>query len=208
MTVVLKKIAFFQNRHDQVPNQELAKELVRTKNTKGIAEIAENLWNKENKNIPSDCLKVLYEIGYISPELIAEHVDDFLRLLTSKNNRIVWGGMIALGTIADLKSKEIGEHIDEVIHTMELGSLITVVWGVKTLSKVAAKQEQYKKKIFPVLLKQLNSCLARDIPMHLESILPILDEKNKTKFLAMVESRRKEMTPAQLNRLKKVLKKK
>ena len=31
----LDKIAFFQNRRDEVPNQVLAKELVETKNWKG-----------------------------------------------------------------------------------------------------------------------------------------------------------------------------
>jgi hypothetical protein len=54
----------------------------------GIREIAENLCNK-NKNVQSDCLKVLYEIGYINPELIAGYTGDFLKLLKSKNNRMI-----------------------------------------------------------------------------------------------------------------------
>jgi len=50
---VLDKIAYFQNRRDEVPNQELARELARTKNKAGVREIAANLWNK-NKSIRSD----------------------------------------------------------------------------------------------------------------------------------------------------------
>ena len=61
---VLSRIAFFQNRRDEVPNQELARELAASKDAAGIAEIAANLWNK-NRNVSSDCLKVLYEIGYM-----------------------------------------------------------------------------------------------------------------------------------------------
>lgn len=37
---VLSKIAFFQNRRDEIPNQQLAKELAETENKKGIKEIA------------------------------------------------------------------------------------------------------------------------------------------------------------------------
>ena len=46
----LNKIAYFQNRRDTVPNKELAKELAKTKDKKGIEEIAENL-KKEMKPI-------------------------------------------------------------------------------------------------------------------------------------------------------------
>ena len=37
---VLNKIAYFQNRRDEVPNQELARQLAEKKNKKGIQEIA------------------------------------------------------------------------------------------------------------------------------------------------------------------------
>jgi hypothetical protein len=60
---------FYQNRRDEVPNQQLAKELAETENKAGIKEIAKNLQHK-NKSVQSDCLKVLYEIGYLKPDLI------------------------------------------------------------------------------------------------------------------------------------------
>jgi hypothetical protein len=44
---------------------------------------------------------VLYELGYLAPELIADYVGDFIKLLKHENNRIDWGGMIALSTVAD-----------------------------------------------------------------------------------------------------------
>jgi len=100
----LDKIAFFQNRRDEVPNQLLAKELAETKNKQGIQEIVENLDNK-NKNVRSDCLKVLYEIGYLNPGLIADYGNDFLKPPKSKENRMVWGAMIGLATIADRHPK-------------------------------------------------------------------------------------------------------
>jgi hypothetical protein len=202
---VLDKIAFFMNRRDEVPNQQLAKELVQTENRVGIVEIAANLQNK-NHNVASDCLKVLYEIGYLKPELIADFTPDFFGLLKSENNRMVWGAMIALATVADKKSREIYAKLGDVTAAMDKGTLITLVWGTKALAKVAAVDKNYNQKIFPLLTVQLKKCLPRDVPMHAESILPAINAENKEEFLSLLETRKPEMTASQLSRLKKVTK--
>jgi hypothetical protein len=202
----LDKIAFFQNRRDEVPNQLLAKELAVTKNREGIREIAENLKNK-NKIVRSDCMKVLYEIGYLDPGLIADYGDDFLNLLRSKDNRMVWGAMIGLATISDRRSKKIWAQIDDITRITESGTIITLVWGIRVLARVAASDEIYKEKIFPFLLKQIRACIPRDVPTHVESILCAVDRKNKAELLSILEVRQAELTPAQLTRFKRVLKK-
>jgi hypothetical protein len=200
---VLHKIAFYQDRRDEVPNQELARELAEARDAEGIREIAENLGHK-NPNVQSDCLKVLYEIGYLAPDLIAGYVDRFLALLRHKNNRMVWGGMIALATIAELKPTEIWNDVDAVIEAVDRGSLITVVWGVKTLAVVASTEEARREKLFPILMKRLKECLPRDVPMHAQSILCAVDAGNKAEYLSAIESRKAEMTASQLARLRKV----
>ncbi|MCJ7763015.1 hypothetical protein MUP38_06140 [Candidatus Bathyarchaeota archaeon] len=202
---VLNKIAFYQNRRDEVPNQQLAKELAETENTAGIKEIAMNLHHK-NKSVQSDCLKVLYETGYIKPDLIADYVHEFLALLKSKNNRMVWGAMIALATIADKKPNEIYTQLNTLTTAINTGTLITTVWGVKALAKVAAANQIYKQKIFPLLMAQLRKCIPRDVPMHAESVLPAVDANNKQEFLSTIATRKPEMSPAQLARLKKTTK--
>jgi hypothetical protein len=201
---VLERIAHFQGRRDEVPNQELARDLARSKNRKGIEEIAANLGNKD-RNVQSDCLKVLYEIGYLEPELIADHVGDFLLLLRSKNNRMVWGAMIAIATVSTVKPKEIWKSIDDVLRAVENGSLITVVWGVKALAGVASTSKAYRAKLFPALMKQLRSCIPRDLPTHAESVLPAIDRQNQAEFLAVLGSRQGELTASQNARLRKVL---
>jgi hypothetical protein len=164
---VLNKIAFYQNRRDEVPNQQLAKELAEAGNKASIAEIAQNL-NHKNKSVQSDCLKVLYEIGYLKPDLIADYVQTFLDLLKSKTNR--------------------------------------VVWGTKTLAKVAATNPTYNKTITPYLMTQLKKCIPRDVAMHAEHILPAINADNKQEFLSIIEARKPELSPAQLARLKRVTK--
>ncbi len=115
---VLEQVAYYQNRRDEVPNQELAGKLAETEDRMGIQEIADNLWN-ENPNVQADCIKVLYEIGYLRPELVAQYAGDFLKLLRSRNNRLVWGGMTALSTIAGDAADDIYPHRVEIQKAME-----------------------------------------------------------------------------------------
>ncbi|NOY99296.1 MAG: hypothetical protein GXP40_08885 [Chloroflexi bacterium] len=200
----LNKIAHFQNRRDEVPNQELAKELAKTNDRAGIQEIAENLWNKDRR-IQSDCIKVLYETGYLKPELVAAYVDDFLKLLKSKHNRLVWGSMIALSTIAELKAAEIYARREEIMRAMEKGSVITVDGAVKTLAIVASQNDEYGAEIFPYLLKHLETCRPKDVPQHAEKIAVAVNTESQAAFIAVLEKRMTDMSNTQMKRLKKVM---
>jgi hypothetical protein len=201
----LDRIAHFQNRRDEVPNQELARDLASGKDRAGIREIAENLWNKD-KGIQADCIKVLYEIGYIQPSLIADYVDEFVKLLKSKNNRLVWGGMIALGTVADLKADLIFAHLAEIKKAMNSGSVITVDNGVQTLALAASKGGKYNKAIFPYLIDHLKTCRPKDVAQHSEKSLPaVVDSTNKKEFIAVLEKRMDDLSGSGLARVKKVI---
>jgi hypothetical protein len=201
---VLNRIAHLQNRRDEVPNQELAWELAELKNREGIREVAENLWNKD-KNIQADCIKVLYEIGYIDPTLIADYADDFLKLLRSRNNRLVWGGMIGLFTIAELRADFIHAHLEEILEAMRVGSVITVDSAVRALA-LAATKDAYRPEIFPHLLEHLRTCRPKDVPQHSEKSLHAVDTGNKASFIAVLDKRMGDLSAAQVKRVKKVIK--
>jgi len=202
---VLNQIAFYQDRRDEVPNQELAQALAQSRSQADIQEIAENLWNKE-PNVQSDCLKVLYELGYLAPDLIAEYAGDFIKLLNHRNNRMVWGGMIALSTVADREAAEIFPHVDEIIRVMNQGSVITMDNGIKTLALVASQKDAYRQVIFPYLLEHLKTCRPKEVPQHAEKSLPAVTTDNKADFIQVLEKRLEDMTASQATRLKKVIK--
>ena len=203
---IISKIAFYRGIRDEVPNQELARELAETKNAAGVQEIAEHLTDK-NSNVRSDCIKVLYETGYIAPELIAPHVNEFLKLLVSKQNRLVWGGMIALSTIASLKPAELYEQRDLICKTIDQGSVITMDAGIKSLARVAASDPQFRDTLNPYLMEFLRKCRLSDVPRHGEVISECVDDTNKQEFVSILQQRLPEMSASQSARVKKLLKK-
>ena len=202
---LLNRVASQQGRRDQTPNQDLARELTMEEDQAGIREIAENLWNKD-RNIQSNCLKVLYEIGYSRPELIADYVGDFLELLSSKKNRLIWGSMIALSTIATIKAHDIYPHVEEIVTLMDRGSVITQDNAVKVLTALASSDENYRDTIFPSLLKHLENCRPKDVPQHAESTVIAVDAASRDDFIRVLESRMDLMSPTQASRIKKVIK--
>ena len=202
---VLNKIAYYQERRDEVPNQVVARELAQTQNAADICEIVDNLGNQE-PNVQSDCLKVLYELGYLAPGLISEYVEEFLKLLNHRNNRMVWGGMIALSTIAGLQAEKIFPHVDKIIKTMEAGSVITNDAGIKTLIAVAARKYEYRLRIMPYLLERLANSRAVDAPRYAEIMLVAIGPDDQAEFIKIIDKWIKASSGARLARLQKVFK--
>ncbi len=201
---VLIKLACAQNRRDEVPNQKLAQELVQNGDTAGIREIAENLWNKDT-DIQSDCIKVIYEIGYLKPELIAAYTPDFLKLLKSRENRLVWGGMLSLSTVAAIKADELFPHAGEIQHAMEKGSVITEDNGVGTLAAIASTKQEYNQVIFPYLCNHLATCRPKSVPQHAEKTLVAVNGNNKSVFIQVLEKKLEDLQGGQVTRVKKVI---
>ena len=106
---VLEELASGLGERGDQPNVRLVEKLTDLEDTQGIREIGAGLRHSDKK-VQSDCIKVLYEIGYRKPELVADFAGDFLALLTSKNNRLVWGAMIGLSTIAHLRYNVLFEN--------------------------------------------------------------------------------------------------
>jgi hypothetical protein len=203
---VIDKLACSLGRNDEIPNQELAKELCRTKDTDSIEELVQCLLNGTTA-VKNDSIKVLYEIGEAQPEFISSYAVEFIKLLKSKNNRLVWGAMTALSTIADINPGPIFENIDLIFDVMKKGSVITVDNGVSVLAKIGSAHKEYEKKALPFLLKHLETCRPREVAQHSERSMIIANTENKAKFQRVLEKRLDDLTQSQQARVKKVLKK-
>ena len=203
---IIKKLASSLNRKDEVPNQELAKEIIHSKNKNAIKELVENLSSK--KEIQNDCIKVLYEIGEQEPKLIADYVNVFVEKLNSKNNRLQWGAMIALGTITNERSKEIYGMLPTILDAADKGSVITKDHAVNVLIKLCLSEE-YSDDSFTFLIEQLLKSSTNQLPMYAERAIPvILNEKRKKLFTQTLLTRLDDVEKeSKRKRIEKVLRK-
>lgn len=198
------KISSAMGRRDQQPNIELAQELVKTKDVSGIAEIISGL--DMDKATANDCIKVAYEIGCLSPALIEEYAEVFIRLLKSRNNRLVWGAMTALSVIAELKAEQIFSSLEEIINAYESGSVITVDSAISVFAGLAKAGPEYEKHIFPIIINHLKTCRPKEIPQHAERYLPALTAEKKDEFISTLNYRIPDLSDSGKKRIEKVLK--
>ena len=203
---MLEKIAYYQqeNNSDKV-NIELALALCAAGDNEAIREIYEGLFHP-NPAIAGDCIKVLYEIGRRRPALISDYVAGFIDLLSSKNNRLVWGSMCALAAITPLKSDYLYRNLDRILAAYRNGTVITVDHAVSVLAELCKADPRYSTKIFPLLIEHLETCRLKEIPQHAERIAIAVNPAQLASFSETVKKREALLSNSQRQRLNKLLK--
>lgn len=187
MIKVLDKLASALGKRDETPNLELAKKIAATNDAAAVKELVENLNNK-NKDIQSDCIKVIYEVAALKPKLISKYVKELIGLLGNKNNRLQWGAMTALHAITGESPKIIYNALPGIISAADKGSVITNDHCVGILIKLSAIKE-YSKDAFGLLLERLLASPQNQLPMYAENALPVINESNKAAFIKTLSSR-------------------
>ena len=184
---VISRLASALNRRDEVPNQELAIEIVANADSGAVTELIENLSHK-SKDIRHDCIKVLYETGDRAPSLIAAYASQFAALLDSKDNRMQWGGMTALNTIAHERPDVVFTSIPKLAAVADKGSVITRDNFVAILIKLSGIPA-YSEQTLPLLNEQMLSCPPNQLSMYGENALPVIDAAHKAEFVRTLTSR-------------------
>jgi hypothetical protein len=202
---ILAQLASALGRNDERPNIELAERLAGTADRAAIGELVTAL-KTGPAAVANDAIKVLYELGERRPELIAEHADAFLATLTSKNNRLLWGGMSALDTIATVSAPLLAKRLPEILAAAEKGSVIAKDKAVSILAKLVAAGDDDT--ALPALFAMIEQAAVNQLPMYAELAAPVIDPARRPEFVAIV-SRRLETVeqPAKRARLEKLLRK-
>lgn len=193
MSILLQLSSALGHRTDAA-DIELATRIAENNDATAVAELVTGLADKRMP-IKSDCLKTLYETGYRNPALIARHVDSFVALLSHKNNRLVWGAMIALDTITALRPKEVHAVLTTILSVADAGSVITNDHCVGILVGLA-KLDAYRAEAFPLLLQRLRKSPVNQTPKYIEQAATAVDLAHMAAFLEVVEARRPDINSA------------
>ena len=202
---VLSRLASALGRRDEEPNKELGRQLVAGRDVEGIREVADNLWH-EDKRIRADCLSVMEQVGLLEPELTEDYVVDFLDLISSRDNRLVWAAMINLALIAERQPQAIFERYDDLVNVIEVGSVITKDNGIRAMAKVASTSAEYEEAILPYLMEELRTCRSKSVPQYAESIRCAIGPDNQEEYLSILHERLGGLSDAQRKRVTRLLK--
>jgi len=201
---VTQLLAAALGRKDEQPNIELAEQIVAQSDHVAIEELILTLADRKLQN---DCIKVLYEIGARAPELIAPHLSTFADLLKHKNNRLIWGAMIAIDSLAHTIPQEVAENLLAIVDATDAGSVITKDHGVGILAKMSC-MNSHSSTSWPLLLEQLRKCVPKQLPMYAEKSMVAVSAGNKAEFGAILQNRLPELEKAsQVKRIEKVMRK-
>ena len=124
--------------------------------------------------------------------MLTPYFQDFLKLLSHKNNRLQWGGMLALYYVSVSQPKLIYSAIPKIVETAEKGSVITKDGAVNILIEMA-KTETYKDDMLSLLKELMLKSPTNQLPMYAERAYPVIDEKNKKQFAEMLQVRLNEI---------------
>jgi len=201
---MIERVAYHLGKNDEEPNIALAIQLCETKDSEGIKEMIDGLKNK-NQQVANDCIKVLYEIGERNPKLIAGYVLEFIQLLKSRDNRLVWGGMTALSKITFLKPKEVFENINVVVRAYENGSVITRDNSISVFAELAKADQKHEKILVKRLIDHLKTCRSKEVGQHAERAFICVNASNSKEFMTVLLQRRENLTDAQKKRVDKLI---
>ncbi len=204
-TSILSKLASSLHRRDEVPNQELAKEIAAKNDATAVQELVEHLHDK--RDIQNDCIKVLYEIGELEPALIAVHAEALIPFLDHPNNRLQWGAMTAIGTIALERPQLVFAALPKIMAAADAGSVITRDNAVRILIKLCSLK-QYASSSFALLNEQLLHCPTNQLGMYAENAIPIIHDNNRKLFVKTLTARLGDIEKdTQRKRVEKVIRK-
>ncbi|MBX2904784.1 MAG: hypothetical protein KF744_02015 [Taibaiella sp.] len=190
-TNVLDKLACALGRRDEVPNQELARDIATKRDKEAVKQLVAAVGHKD-RNVQSDSIKVLYELAELQPAMVARYYETFLVLLSSKNNRMQWGAMCALSAITQEVPAEMYAALPRIMKAADNGSVITRDHAVRVLAKLCSVAK-YKADAFELLCEQVLRAPVNQLPSYAESAAPHVDTKSKAAFLELINTRLSEV---------------
>lgn len=204
MTVYDQLSSRIGQRGDQA-DIDLAITLSQNPDPEAVSELVQGLKSKDPA-LQSDCVKALYELGYRDPVQIAPYARNFLELLHSRNNRLVWGGMIALSTIADQTADQLYPELERILNAFKNGGTITKDAGVSVLAGIASSSTQCRHDILPVLENHLKNCRPHSLAQHAERAAVAFRGQEAITFLALLSDRLSDLNPTQAKRVQRLMK--
>ena len=206
-TNLIDRFSSTQGRRDQGPNRSFAKELAISRDGTSVKKIADLLAAGQGRKLENDMLLCLASLSELAPDLLKPHAGLLIGFLNSKNNRAIWGAMIALSNIAPIIRPLLYKNLPLILDAMDKGTVVTRDHGFVILLHLY-EDINYQDDAFGLISEQLNSAPDNQLGQYAEKFIKIASTMHIATALEILENRSRELEkPSHKKRIASIIKK-
>lgn len=204
---LLSRLAVSMQRTDDMPNLELAADIVIDDDAEAVSLLIAVLERHDLEHAP-DAARVLCEVGLRSPELLMQHVERLLSLCDESQQDVLPYTMYAISPVAHRHAETLWEMRDlfwAALADLTQPTDMAQAGAVRLLSALCAAGADYARTLAGGLVDLLGKCLPKDVAFFAESVLPALGTAHSHRAKPVLDRRMKELTPAEVARLRRAV---
>jgi hypothetical protein len=201
---IAHRLAGKRTPRTEEPNIRLAEDVCAKGDIDAVAELGE-LLDAGRKKQRHDALKVLYEIGLRKPELVVPQLENLIDQLDGRDNRILWGTIYALSTIAQLAPKQLMGFLPVILAASDRATVIAKDKAMLILAELCMQEDSHKA-VVPKMLNHVAEAAVNQFPTYAERAEPSLRGPERKRLAKIIRARVDvDEYPAKRKRMDKLL---
>ncbi len=204
---LLSRLAVSMCRSDDMPNLELAADLVLNEDEEAVGLLVGVIERHDTEHAP-DTARVLCEVGVRAPELLLEHAERLLALCDETQRDVLACTMYALSPVAHHHAEALWDMRDlfwSALADLTQPADMAQAGAVRLLSALCAAGPDYARTLAGGLVDLLGKCMPKDVAFFAESVLPALGTAHSHRAKPVLDRRMKELMPAEVARLRRAV---
>jgi len=204
---LLARLAVSMQRSDEMPNLELAADLVLNEDGDSVGLLVGVIERHDIEHAP-DAARVLCEVGMRAPQLLLKHADRLLALCEESQKDVLPFTMFAFSPVAHRHAEALWDMRDlfwsalaDLTHPADMAQ----AGAVRLLSALCAAGPDYARTLAGGLVDLLGKCMPKGVAFFAESVLPALGTAHSHRAKPVLDRRMKELTPAEVARLRRAV---
>jgi hypothetical protein len=204
---LLGRLAVAMNRHDDMPNQDLAVNIVFHLDQDAVGILVGCIERGDDVHAP-DAARVLCEVGCRDAELLMPESDRLVSMCEHGDAEMLPFTMYALSPIANHVAEQLWDMRDvfwQVLTEQTDYADMAQTGSVKLLAALCAAGPDYARTLAGGLVDLLGKCHPKHVALYAESVLPALGTAHSHRAKPVLDRRMKELTPAEVARLRRAV---
>jgi hypothetical protein len=202
---LLARLAVSVGRSDEMPNLELAADIVFADDADAVAVLIGIIERHDETHAP-DAARVVAEVGTRAPDLVLGHAERLIEMIDPTRREMLPFTMLALSPVASKHAEALWSSRElfwQALADLTQPADLAQAGAVRLLASLCAAGPDYARTLAGGLVDLLGKCMPRDVAFFAESVLPALGAAHSHRAKPVLDRRLKELTPAEVARLRR-----